>query len=77
MCEDCGSLHRERASPALVARARALEAKMPGERVPESAWAIFFHHSGGSLSWAHHHRMLVACNEAADLVADHERASAA
>jgi hypothetical protein len=77
MCEDCGSLDRERPSPALIARARAIEAKMPGERVPESAWAVFFHHSGGALSWVHHHRMLLACNEAAGSLLEDEQASAA
>ena len=70
MCEDCGSVERERASPALIARTRAIESKLPGELVPEPAWEIFFQHAGGALSWAHHHRMLLSCTEAAQSLAD-------
>ena len=77
MCDDCGSVERERASPALIARTRAIESGMPGELVPESAWNIFFHGAGGALSWAHHHRMLLSCAEAAQFLADGNAAEAA
>ena len=49
---------------------------MPGERVPESAWAIFFNHSGGSLAFQHHRRMMASCAAAAEALAGHSHEAA-
>ena len=43
--------------PDLVRRARELEAGMSGERVPASAWEIYFGFTGGSVEWRHFQRM--------------------
>jgi hypothetical protein len=48
----------------LVRRARELEAKVPGERVPDSAWEIYFGSAGGSVEWRHFQRMHQALEEA-------------
>jgi hypothetical protein len=62
MCEACEAAtspreadHRPR--PELLARTREIEAATPGERVPETAWVIFFELSGGSLEWRHYIRI--------------------
>lgn len=35
----------------LVRRAREIEARLPGERVPEAAWDIYFNFAGGAIAW--------------------------
>ncbi|HEX2552301.1 MAG TPA: hypothetical protein VHL98_01280 [Microvirga sp.] len=49
---------------ALMARTRALEARKPGERVPDRLWPVFFGLASGSIPWPHHQRML-ACRQTA------------
>lgn len=50
--------------PDLVRRARDLESGMSGERVPASAWEIYFGFAGGSVEWRHFRRMHQAYEEA-------------
>jgi hypothetical protein len=60
MCEACESdddTPREPLRNEVVATARDIEAKMPGERVPEHAWAIFFSFAGGALEWRYFQRI--------------------
>ena len=54
--------------PALAARARRIEAAMPGERVPEEAWRIMLGEIGGNIAWPHTQRMLASLDEAAKIV---------
>jgi hypothetical protein len=49
---------------ALMERTQALEARKPGDRVPEALWPIFFGQRSGSIAWPHHQRML-ACRTTA------------
>ena len=42
---------------ATLARARSLEARLGGERVPADAWRIFAGRMGGSIAWPHFQRM--------------------
>ncbi len=37
---------------------------MPGERVPDAAWEIYFGFAGGSVAWPHLQRILQAFEEA-------------
>lgn len=71
MCDECCGEQHELASPELIARTREIEAAMPGERVPEAAWAIFFSHGGGSLAFEHHRRMMASCAAAAEALDAH------
>ena len=67
MCSACeGKPIEERVAvdPDLVRRARELEAVMSGERVPASAWEIYFGFAGGSVEWRHFQRMHQAYEEA-------------
>jgi hypothetical protein len=65
MCDYCETGAPQRGiAPALAARARAIEAARPGERVPEAAWAILLGQVGGAVAWAHHARIL-SCLDAA------------
>jgi hypothetical protein len=48
----------------LVRRAREAEGMMPGERVPETAWEIYFGFAGGSIEWRHFQRIRLAYDEA-------------
>ncbi len=65
MCEAClSSLAAGRPSVALLARARAIEAALPGERVPREAWEIFAGHAGGAIEFRHYERLL-RCRDAA------------
>jgi hypothetical protein len=60
MCSACEGAEIEpfeAVDRALVARARKLEAAMPGERVPEAAWAIVFDYAGGAIEWRHYQRI--------------------
>ncbi|MEJ1156893.1 hypothetical protein [Prosthecomicrobium sp. N25] len=42
----------------LMARARAVEAGRPGERVPDALWPVFFGLTSGTIPWRHHLRMV-------------------
>ena len=59
MCEACETNGQQAGiSPVLAARARQLEAVMPGEKVPDGCWDILLGHSGGAVPWAQTRRML-------------------
>jgi hypothetical protein len=67
MCSACeGKPIEERVAvdPSVVPRARAIEAAMPGDRVPDDAWNVFFGFAGGSVEWRHFQRMHQAYEEA-------------
>lgn len=57
------------ASPAVRARTRAEEARMPGEKVPEAAWEAFFSPACTAIPWAHFERMFRARQKAVGLLA--------
>ena len=58
-------------SPELVARTRAAEAAMAGERVPEAAWEAFFGAACGAIDWVHFERMFHARKAAVTYLAIH------
>lgn len=65
MCESCEApLTTLRPGPALIARTRAVEAALPGERVTEAAFAVFFGGRGGAIPWPEYQRLL-RCRDAA------------
>lgn len=66
-----GNLYRAFVPPPdeLVARTRAVEASMSGERVPEDAWGAFFSPACGAIDWAHFERMFLARKAAAAFLA--------
>jgi len=65
MCENCDAPAATlRPSPALIARIRALEAALPGERVTEAAFAVFLGGRGGAIPWPQYQRLL-QCRDAA------------
>ncbi|MFT8244993.1 hypothetical protein [Roseomonas sp. BN140053] len=65
MCEACERGEAgEAIGPALLRRARGIEAALPGERVPEEAWHILTGR-GGAIAWSDHLRMLRCLEEAA------------
>ena len=61
MCDACDSDEpfrpREAISPEVIEAARAFERSMPGEPVPDHAWAVFFSQASGSITWPHYQRM--------------------
>ncbi|MEP9348642.1 hypothetical protein [Xanthobacter sp. KR7-225] len=57
------------ASHVVRARARAEEARMPGETVPEAAWEAFFSPTCGAIPFAHFERMFRARQKAVGLLA--------
>jgi hypothetical protein len=67
MCSACEGKPTEphvAVDPQLVHRARDIEVAMPGERVPEAAWDIYFGFAGGSVEWRHYQRIYRAYEEA-------------
>jgi len=56
-------------SEALVERARAIEAAMDGEPVPEESWRMFFSSACGVIDAAHFERMFLARQSAAAYLA--------
>jgi hypothetical protein len=48
----------------IVRRARTIEMAMAGDRVPETAWSIYFGFAGGSIEWRHFQRLRQAHEEA-------------
>ncbi len=66
MCENCAALGAPiRPSAALIARTRAVEASLPGERVADAAFAVFFGERGGSIPWPQYQRLRQAFETAA------------
>ena len=61
MCDACDSDEpfrpREAIPPGVIDAARAIEMAMPGEPVPDKAWAVFFSQASGSITWPHYQRM--------------------
>jgi hypothetical protein len=51
-------------SPAMAARARRLEAAMPGRRVAEEAWEVLLGQRGGSLPWPVMQRLMTCLSQA-------------
>jgi hypothetical protein len=70
--EDMGP--RAPASAEVVAAVKEIESKMPGERVPEHAWAIFFNFAGGAIEWRHYQRIRSSYDAALDAAAARDRA---
>ena len=65
MCENCdASVPQVRPSAALIARTREIEAGLPGQRVEDAAFDVFFGRRGGSIPWEQYQR-LVQCMETA------------
>lgn len=50
--------------PAVVHRTRDIEAAMPGDRVPEASWDVFFGFAGGALEYRHFQRIHQAYEKA-------------
>ena len=58
MCESCEAPPVTlRPSAALIACTRAIEAALPGERVTEAAFAVFFGERGGAIAWSEYQRL--------------------
>ena len=60
MCDACeidDPLPRKAVSPKIVRAARRIEAAMPGERVPDHAWAVYESQASGSLTWPQYQRI--------------------
>ena len=67
MCSACENLPiepRVAVDMDTVHRARDIEATMPGERVPDGAWAVFFGFAGGSIEYRYYQRIHQAYEEA-------------
>jgi len=65
MCDACDNPGQTaRPGAALIARTRAIEAALPGERVGEAAFAVFFGGQGGAIAWPQYQRLL-QCRAAA------------
>lgn len=65
MCDACDApTAATRPTTALIARTRAIEAALPGERVPADAFAVFFGERGGAIAWSQYQRLL-RCQDAA------------
>jgi hypothetical protein len=66
MCENCEMGGQQVGiSPTLAARAKRLEAAMPGARVTAHDWDILLGHAGGAVPWAQTRRMLESLELAA------------
>jgi hypothetical protein len=61
MCEACESDEpfepREPVPPEILTAARAIEAALAGEPVPDEAWAIYLGRAGGAIGWAQYQRI--------------------
>ncbi len=67
MCEACESgefAEQVGIGPALAARARRIEAGLPGEPVPDQAWRILLGQEGGAIPWPQTQRMMTCLEEA-------------
>ena len=78
MCAACeGGDQQAGISPALAARARRIEATMPGPKVPDQSWNILLGQSGGAVPWAETQRMLSCLDQAAHRTGGRLRCDAA
>jgi hypothetical protein len=69
MCEVCDSGEAQAGiAPALAARARRIEAALPGARVPDEAWRILLGEMGGAIAWVDTQRMLGCLEEASKVL---------
>ena len=61
MCEACESdepfVPREPVPAAVLTAARALEAALPGDPVPDAAWSIYLGLAGGAVTWPQYQRI--------------------
>jgi hypothetical protein len=61
MCEACESDEpyepREAVPPGILSAARAIEAALAGDPVPEKAWTIYFGEAGGAITWPQYQRI--------------------
>jgi hypothetical protein len=61
MCEACESDEpfepRQPVPPAIIAKARAIEAALAGEPAPDAAWAIYLGQAGGAITFAQYQRI--------------------
>ena len=65
MCAACETDDQQAGiSPALAARARRIEATMPGLKVSDLYWDILLGRTGGSVPWRETQRMLTALDRA-------------
>ena len=63
-------------SPALAARARRIEAAMPGRPVPDRAWRILLGEEGGSIPWPFMQRLMDCLDKASQSLCAHLRCDA-
>jgi hypothetical protein len=78
MCEACDAGERQAGiSPVLAARARRIEATMPGPKVANTAWEILLGRSEGAVPWPETQRMLSCLDAAAQRVGGGLRCDAA
>ncbi len=78
MCDACEEENPEPGmarSEETLRRAREIEARMEGERVPEETWAVFEGKAGGAIQWKHYGRLHMSY-EAADAELAAEAAAA-
>jgi len=66
MCFACEGLEPPQLgiSPAMAARARRIEAAMPGRQVTEEAWQVLLGQRGGSLPWPVMQRLMTCLSQA-------------
>jgi hypothetical protein len=78
MCAACETGEQQAGiSPAIAARARRIEATMPGPKVPDQSWNILLGRSGGAVPWPETQRMLTSLDLAAQRVGGGLRCDAA
>jgi hypothetical protein len=66
MCWSCDAgVEQAGIKPALAARARAIEATMPGTRASDQDWRILLGQEGGALAWSITQRLFTCLDEAA------------
>ena len=51
-------------APALAARARRIEAAMPGRKVSHTAWRVLLGEEGGSIPWPEMRRLMECLDKA-------------
>jgi hypothetical protein len=53
-------------SPALAARARRIEATLPGRPVPDQAWRVLLGEEGGAIPWPVMQRLMQCLDKASE-----------
>jgi hypothetical protein len=68
MCFACEGFNASQLgiNPALAARARRIEAAMPGRKVADQAWRILLGEEGGSIPWPAMQRLMQCLDKAAN-----------